>query len=140
MSRFIAALAFGATVLVGTAPAALAEARPNQELDPNPIALERVELTCRKAVVTVTIRDEEHRKPVIGCKWSQSEHPRFGGYKLVRKIDDHPREVIFRTRDRERTRAIDARVRRQHEYTYRIVVVNDHGKVIGLSNKAVVTT
>jgi hypothetical protein len=136
MRRIIAALALGATALVGTAPAALAEDAP----EPNPPVLERIGLRCRQGVVIVKIGDEAHRKLVIGCNWTQSQRRGFAGYKLVRRVDDLPREVIFRTDDREHTRTIDRRVRRDHEFTYRLVVVNADGAVIGLSNKVVVAT
>jgi hypothetical protein len=133
MRRMLAGLVLGSTALLAVAPNAGAA-------DTEPVAPEKIELRCRKAVVVVERDGEVHRKLVIGCRWSKSTSEDFHAYRLVRKVDEQPRMIVFRSDNQDRQRFIDRRVRKEHEYTYRLVVVDDAGKVIGLSNKAVVTT
>ncbi len=139
MRRTLAGLVLGAIAIGGVAPAAQA-IEPEPSPNPEPIVLERIELQCRKAVVKVTIADQERDKLVIGCRWSQSQRRNFAGYKVYRKVDDQARHLWFATRNRERTKAIDWRVQRDHTYTYRLVVVNPDGRIIGISNKVSVST
>ncbi len=133
MRRMLAGLVLGSTALIALAPNAGA-------VESEPVAPEKLELRCRKAVVVVEREGEVHRKLVVGCRWSKSTSEDFHAYRLVRKVDAQPRMPVLRSDDQDRQRFIDRRVRAGHEYTYRLVVVNDEGKIIGLSNKAVVTT
>ncbi len=143
MRRIMTGLVLGAIALVGTAPSASAtDTRP---VDERPAVLEAIRLDCRRAVIAVHDRPADDRsdvraKLVIGCRWSQSHHRGFAAYKVYRTVDHEPRHLWFATRDRERTRAIDYRVQRGHKYTYRLVVVNHDGRIIGISNKVTVTT
>ncbi len=134
MRRLLAGLLLGTAALVSVAPVASAEG----STDPAPP--EKIELRCRQAVIVGERDGEQSRKLVIGCRWSGSEHPDFARYRLVRKVDEQPRMIVFRSDNQDRHRFIDRRVRKGHEYTYRLVVVDDEGTVIGLSNKAMVTT
>lgn len=66
----------------------------------------------------------------ISCEWSQSEHPRFAGYVLIRSNGDE-RTTVFETREVAATRFLDEEVRRGVRYTYAVQVVDAHGNVIG---------
>jgi hypothetical protein len=145
MRRILAGIVLGATGLVLTGAAPAAHATDTRPTDEHPDAIEAIRLGCARAVIAVrdtTTRDPDdlRRKLVIGCRWSQSHHPRFAAYKVYRQVDHEPRHLWFATRDRDRTRVIDYRVLRGHSYTYRVVVVNHDGKIIGISNKVTVTT
>lgn len=64
------------------------------------------------------------------CEWSESRHPAFAGYRLIRG-DGHGRVTVFETREVSTTRFLDEQVRRGVRYTYGIQVIDAHGRVIG---------
>ncbi len=66
----------------------------------------------------------------IFCEWSESQHPRFAGYRLIRSNGD-VRETVLETREVSTTRFLDEKVRRGVRYTYGIQAVDANGNVIG---------
>jgi hypothetical protein len=76
--------------------------------------------------------------PSVACRWSVSESEQFAGYRLVRG-DERGRHVVFETRDRNVTRALDERVEVGHTYKYAIVTVDTEGRVIAEGGPVTVT-
>lgn len=138
MRRILAGLVLG-VLAAGTVPAFSGSANAETTVDPAPVP-QTIELRCRKATVQVEIDGELTDKLVIGCRWTQASSTHFGGYKLIRKVDDRPRHMIFGTRDIEHTRFLDRNVAEGHIYRYRVAVVSPAGVVIGVSNLVRVAT
>lgn len=86
--------------------------------------VERLRLRC-EGMATDTA-------PVIACRWSESEAPRFAGYRLVRGDGDH-RAIVFQTRDLSDTSFVDGKVRPGVTYHYVVQVLGPQGQVIGMS-------
>jgi hypothetical protein len=126
MRRLLAVLALGSLSLTGVASAATAETRP----EPSPIRL-------RCAAVKVLETD----RIVVGCRWTQSNHPRFYAYKLLRIGGGVPgRTTVFRTTDVTATAARDHTVRAGHRYAYGVVVLGPKLGVLQISNVVYVHT
>ena len=77
-------------------------------------------------------------RPAVACRWSVSESEQFAGYRLVRG-NESGRHVVFETRDRDATRALDERVEVGHTYKYAVVTVDGDGRVIGSGGPVTVT-
>lgn len=93
-----------------------------------PHRLEQLRLGC-EGVVAALGRG-------VACRWSASHHPDFAGYRLVRGDGDE-RVVVFRTRDVDAVRHLDATVTPGQRYRYAIQVVDAEGRVIGQGGPAV---
>jgi hypothetical protein len=77
--------------------------------------------------------------PKVGCRWSPSESEQFAGYRLVRGEEGGTRHVVFETRDRSLTHAVDERVEVGHTYKYAVLAVDGEGRVIGAGGPITVT-
>ena len=110
----------GGAAALGAA-VAVADIAPDRPVDP-PVRFEELRLRCA-AAATDAGRG-------VGCQWSQSAHPRFAGYRLVRSDGEH-REVVFRTHEVEVVRHLDTTVTPGVRYRYAVEVLDAHGRVIG---------
>jgi hypothetical protein len=139
MRRIFAGLVLG-VLAAATVPAFSASAQAETTTaDPAPVP-QTIELRCRKAIIQVEIDGALSDRLVIGCRWTQASSTHFGGYKLIRKVDDRPRHMIFGTRDIEHTHFLDRNVAEGHIYRYRLAVVSPSGTVIAVSNLVRVAT
>jgi hypothetical protein len=122
MALVIAAL-LAAVALAGPASAA------EQRRDHRP---EHLRLRC------AWVTDGEER--AVACRWSQSHHPQFAGYRLVRADRENGRTVVFRTDDRAVTRFLDTGADPAVSYGYRVVALDGDGDVVGASRVVRVRT
>jgi hypothetical protein len=127
MRRLFAGFVLSSLALMGVGPTAeAATTRPQ----PPPIRL-------RCAAVHPPTVD----KVVVGCKWTQSAHPRFYAYKLLRIGGGVPgRTTVFRTTNVAATAARDRTVRPDHRYAYGVVVYGPNMQVLQTSNVVIVHT
>ena len=119
MRRTVLILLAGLVVVVAAAPAGAAHRRPEPRR-------EHLRLHC------AWVTDGETR--AVACRWSQSKHPRFAAYRLVRADREDGRSVVFRTDDRAVTRFLDETAVADTDYAYRVVVLNADGDPIGASH------
>ena len=91
-------------------------------------------LACR----IVRDTDPPDRRAGIACAWTGVHHPKAAGYRLWRAVDvpdpEHHRTVIFRTRDLDHTRHLDAEIRPGHTFHYAVQVVGTDGGSLAWSN------
>lgn len=91
-------------------------------------------LACR----IVRDTDPPDRRAGIACAWTGVHHPKAVGYRLWRAVDvsdpEHHRTVIFRTRDLDHTRHLDAEIRPGHTFHYAVQVVGTDGGALAWSN------
>src|SRR5687767_11164480 len=109
-------------MVVGTAAGSGAEPREGSKRKGQELRLQ-----CRGGMPSGTA--------AVGCRWSKSSARDFVRYDLVRETGGK-RAVVFSTRDRNRTDAVDKRVATGTTYAYVILAVNERGKVTARSKPA----
>jgi len=120
--RVVVALLLAAAVTLAPTPAFGASVDEPQSIDVVEQGREHLRLACEGV--------DGDRGTGVLCGWTQSSHPRFAGYRLLRSDGDQ-RVTVLETRDRSKTRFLDEKVRRGVRYTYAVQVVDAHGVVIG---------
>jgi len=129
--RFVTAVSVTAPV-PAAASSSVGQSRPvgqkPAESDRDHKDFERLRLRCEGMATDTT-------PPVIACRWSASEAPRFAGYRLVRG-DGDGRSIVFQTRDRSDTSFVDHQVRPGATYHYVVQVLGPQGQVIGMSERS----
>ena len=116
MRRTLVLVLAGLAALMATAVPAGAHERPEHRREP---------LRLRCAWVT------EGEQQAVACRWSESRHPRFAEYRLVRADRANGRSVVFSTEDRTVTRFLDTTAVAGTRYVYRVVVLDADGHLIG---------
>ncbi|MFK8023014.1 MAG: hypothetical protein AB8G26_03530 [Ilumatobacter sp.] len=76
----------------------------------------------------------------VACRWTVPTSDQVAGVRLVRAIvgSDQAREVVFRTTDVEENDHVDAPVRPDRRYAYRVQGLNEAGRVVASSRTTVV--
>lgn len=112
---------------------AVVAARPEREV---------LRLACRARIVDVApslstdrVAIDAPGRPVVGCEWSPTRHPRAVGYHLYRSADGGAREVVART-GLDRTSAVDDSVGFGHRYAYVVAAVDADGTILSRSRVA----
>ena len=74
----------------------------------------------------------------IVCRWSRSERPEFGSYRLIRSVPGtaQPPVIVFQSDDRGETSFTDTRTTEAVIYQYVLDVLNNDGKVVATSEPA----
>lgn len=68
--------------------------------------------------------------PAVTCKWSRSEAPAFGAYRMWRKAEGAERAALATIPDRDTTSYVDRTAHSGTTYTYAVEVLDHEGRTI----------
>lgn len=132
-------------ILTGTllATPSIADAAPASDVvaDAATRPVEELRLSCRSSVTTPTDRITDQAVEYgVGCRWSVPTVDSAAGVRLLRVIvgSDQPRTTVFATRNVEENTHLDAPLRPNHRYAYRVQALNRDGRVVASSRTVTV--
>ena len=111
------------------------EAAPTTDVerDAAPTPIEVLRLDCR--AVEAPVNDVSDSAHGVRCRWSVPAAGDAAGVRLLRVVvgQDTPRTQIFSSRDLQVNTHLDAPLRPNHRYAYRVQALSETGRVVSSS-------
>lgn len=140
--RAVTALIVAGTLLAGPLTT---DAAPEPDIAPNPVEVHRLQCEATTVAGDELMTDAAvdaltYTAHAVRCTWTVPAAPNAVGVRLLRVVvgSGTPRQQIFATRDLSENSHLDAPVRPDHRYAYRVQAITRTGRVVSSSRTVTV--